>query len=399
MKIHDQLSLALRMFKTRPMRTALTVLGVGVGIGTVLFLVSLGYGLQQTILNRIASADTLLTLDVSAGSEKYALTANAVAAIGKLPHVTELSRLSNLPAQATEGALTSDSHVMLIDPSFFRLSGLKTEQGKAFEDGEKPTAVISSAGVLLFGLKPETIIGKKIMLLFSINSSTGSGKTAVTKEIVESGSYVVSGVVSDDSASYIYLPLSAIPASVIPRFDLVKVKVESSNNLEPVRTAILNQGFVVSAVSDTIDQAKNIFHIVQIILGLFGLVALIVSAIGMFNTMTITLLERTNEIGIMRAIGITKKDIRSIFLVESMVMGFLGGLGGMTMGMTAGFVVNWGMNILAARFHGPVVSLFYTPPWFIMVILIFSTVIGFLTGVYPSVRASRLNPLDALRYK
>ena len=151
MKIHDQLSLALRMFKTRPMRTALTVLGVGVGIGTVLFLVSLGYGLQQTILNRIASADTLLTLDVSAGSEKYALTANAVAAIGKLPHVTELSRLSNLPAQATEGALTSDSHVMLIDPSFFRLSGLKTEQGKAFEDGEKPTAVISSAGVLLFG--------------------------------------------------------------------------------------------------------------------------------------------------------------------------------------------------------------------------------------------------------
>ncbi|MBT4849458.1 ABC transporter permease [Candidatus Parcubacteria bacterium] len=156
---------------------------------------------------------------------------------------------------------------------------------------------------------------------------------------------------------------------------------------------------MVSSLSDTIEQANKIFGIVQLVLGLFGLIALIVSAIGMFNTMTITLLERINEIGIMRSIGVTKRDIRYLFLFESMVIGFLGGLSGVIIGFLGGELVNLFFNLLAKNFGGQTFDLFVSPSWFIIFIMVFSTLIGLVTGIYPSKQAASLNPLEALRYK
>src|SRR5207248_8742683 len=109
-----------------------------------------------------------------------------------------------------------------------------------------------------------------------------------------------------------------------------------------------------------------------------------VSAIGMFNTITIALLERINEIGIMRAIGVRKRDIQILFLVESMLMGSLGGVGGVLLGIGGGKLANVGINLLASHFGGASVNLFYFPLWFIVFIIAFSTLIGILTGIYPS---------------
>jgi putative ABC transport system permease protein len=128
-------------------------------------------------------------------------------------------------------------------------------------------------------------------------------------------------------------------------------------------------------------------------------VALAVSAIGMFNTMTIALLERTNEIGIMKAIGASNSDIRLLFLVESILIGFFGGLGGLIIGIGGTKVINLFFNVFASRMGGQSMEIFYTPMWFVAFIMIFSTLIGFFTGVYPARRAEKLNPLMALRYK
>jgi len=162
---------------------------------------------------------------------------------------------------------------------------------------------------------------------------------------------------------------------------------------------IIDKGFLVSSLSDIIDQTNKIFKVVQLILAIFGLIALLVSSIGMINTMTITLLERINEIGIMRAIGITKRDIKIMFLTESLIMGLLGGIGGVIIGYIGGSLVNMGINLLANTFGGQSLNLFYYPSWFIYFIIIFSTLIGLLTGIFPSIKASKLNPLLALRYK
>ena len=211
--------------------------------------------------------------------------------------------------------------------------------------------------------------------------------------------YKVVAVIEDESSNYAYIPFGAAFSLGLYKYDQLQVKVKKSEEMELARDKIVERGFLVSSLSDTIDQAKKIFGVVQIILALFGLVALVVSAIGMFNTMTIALLERINEIDIMRAIGVTRADIMKIFLMESILMGFLGGLGGIVLGFFGGYLANFGINMTAKAFGGQAFSLFYSPDWFLIFIIVFSSVIGFATGVYPSAKASRLNPLDALRYK
>ncbi len=99
-------------------------------------------------------------------------------------------------------------------------------------------------------------------------------------------------------------------------------------------------------------------------LAFFGVIALIVSAIGMFNTMTVALLERTEEIGIMKSIGASDVDIMMMFISESTIMGFFGGLTGIGLGIITGKIFNLGVNFLANHFGGQSISLFFIPPGF-----------------------------------
>lgn len=399
MKLSDTISLSTRMFKTRPLRTFLTILGVSVGIGTVLFLVSLGYGLQNAILSNITTADSLLSLDVSPGvADLITLTEQEVKKISQIKEVEEVSPVINLSAQITAGNLTGDGLIYAVNSSFFRLSGISVNYGDEINSDSGYTAVISSAGVKLFNLTPEQAINKEIILTLFVPKISEDGFEEV-EAVKREEKYKIIGVIKDENTNYVFIPSQAISDLGIGKYGQLKVKVSSDEHMERIRNEIIERGFLVSSLSDTIEQANKIFRIVQIILALFGLVALIVSAIGMFNTMTIALLERINEIGIMRAVGITKKDIRKLFLLESVMMGFSGGVGGVAVGYSAGEVANAGINILAKTFGGQALDLFYYPLWFIFFIIIFSTIIGFITGIYPSVKASKLNPLTALRYK
>jgi len=379
------------------MRTFLTILGVSIGIGAVLFLVSLGYGLQNTILDRITTADALLSLDVSPGvGGLVKLDNQTMEQISKFPEVAEISPVITFTGQMTLEKLTGDCLVNAVDPSFFRLEGLVPQSGRVFT-GNYYEALISSAGAKLFSLESGGIIGKEIILNIMVDNG-GDDETEM-KTIEVKNKFKIIGVIEDENSSFIYLPRETIKDIEYSEYSLLKVKVGQDEFLEPVRAKIVDLGYSVESLTDTIEQANKIFGIIQIVLSLFGIIALFVSAIGMFNTMTIALLERINEIGIMRAIGVTKKDMLFLFLAESSLMGFLGGIGGVLIGWAGGELANFGMNILARTMGGQSLDLFYQPLWFILVIIIFSTVIGFFTGVYPSIRAAKINPLEALRYK
>lgn len=377
----------------------MTILGVSVGIGTVLFLVSLGYGLQQVILDKITTADSLLSLDVSPGVSKLVeLSQQNADKITQISGVVEVSRLVNISSQVAMDDRTADGAVLAIDQSFFRLNGVTINYGKAFASDDSLETVISSAALKLFNLSDADAIGKKIQLNLYITSLNPEGFEEVST-VKREDYYTITGVINDDNSVFAYIPLKSISDIKISKYDQLKAKVSDNSVMEPIRSQIMEQGFLVSSLSDTIDQANKIFQVVQIILFSFGFVALLVSAIGMFNTMTISLLEKTNEIGIMRSLGITGRDIKKVFFMESGIMGFLGGLGGVLVGLGAGEIVNFGFNMLASNLGGTALRLFFTPNIFIFFIIFFSTLVGLLTGVFPSYRASKLNPLDALRYK
>ncbi len=400
MKIIDTLSLSTRMFKTRKMRTFLTILGVGVGIGTVLFLVSLGYGLQRVISNKIGSSDALLSLDISPGpGGAIVLDDEGIKKMQNIEHVEEVSPMVNYSSQVTYGKLTGDGLVYATNKSFFRLSAIIPDKGQVFSNDDAYEAVISSAAAKLFNINANESLGQEINLFIFKPKSNQLGATEENKNAGNNQKYKIVGVINDDATSYAFVPLGTTKFMGGANYSQLKLKVTDKQYLEEIRTNVINQGFLVSSLSDTLDQADKIFRVIQIVLAMFGFVALIVSAIGMFNTMTIALLERITEIGIMRSIGASSFDVMLLFMIESLLMGFLGGVGGVIIGYSAGEATNFGLNLLAKNFGGQVLSIFYRPMWFVILIIVFSSFIGFLTGVYPARKASRLNPLDALRYK
>jgi len=388
------------MFKARPSRTILTVLGMSVGIGAILFLVSLGYGLQKTLLEKITTADSLLTLDISkVKSGAIDLSGEVVDKIKNMEGVEEVSPSFQVTAQGHMNGISADLSINAVKPTFLRLGGYKMSQGESINDNNKEGILINSSVAKIFGSNPNDAMGKEMTFVFfvseKIENKDGQEKF---KKVESEMKYKVTGVIEgEDNVAFVHA--DTLKKLEINSFDTVKVRCSDNASMKIIRDKILEMGLLVSSLSDMVEQANQVFGVIQIVLMLFGIIALIVSAIGMFNTMTIALLERTEEIGVMKSIGASNMAVSLMFMTEATVMGFLGGLGGVLIGYMGGEVANISINLVAKRFGGQSVDLFYSPTFFVVGIIIFAAVVGFLTGVIPARKASSIDPLDALRYK
>lgn len=407
MKLIDLFKLSTRMFKARTSRTLLTILGMSIGIAAILFLVSLGYGLQKTLLERITTSDSLLTLDVSeAKSGVVSLDGAMMKKIQEMPGVDEVSPAFQIQTQGRLDDLSSDLTTFGTKPSFLKLGGVKPSKGVLISDDNKNGIVISSAVAQVFGKQTDEMVGKEMTFSFFVPDENSlvvenegeNNSTKNLKRIDSDKKYTVIGVIEGED-NIVYINASSLADLSINHYGQLKVKTRSNGEMSIIRDKILEYGLLVSSLSDTVDQANKIFKVLQIILMLFGVVALVVSAIGMFNTMTITLLERTEEIGIMKSIGASDFAISVMFFLESGIMGFLGGCAGVFIGWLGGKGFNALVNLVATRFGGQQVNLFYSPTVFVLSVLAFSGIVGFMTGYVPARRASKIDPLDALRYK
>lgn len=397
MLVSDVIKLSLRMFKARTMRTILTIFGMGVGIAAILFLVSFGYGLQRTLLQKITTSDALVTLDVTVEREgDVALDKDMVSAIKTIQGVVDVIPALELRSQARLDGVALEVNVIATESDFMNLDGLAFTFGKNF-GGTEHQVVVSTAVATIFSQNPEDILGQELDLsLFrKIEMPDGS---SIEEVLSPSAPYVVSGIVQGED-NMLYLPLQTVSDLNLPDYSKLKVKCGSTGEVDAVRSAVVEKGLIASSISEIVDQANKVFSVVQIILMMFGVIALVVSAIGMFNTMTITLLERTEEIGIMKAIGASNMAIWLMFIAEATMMGFLGGLGGVLIGFIEGEALNFIINLVATRFGGEKVDLFYSPLWFVSTIIAFGAFVGFLTGIFPARKASKIDALDALRYK
>lgn len=400
MRTQDIIKLSTRMFKTNTSRTMMTILGMGVGTGAVVILVGLGFGLQGILLEQIVFGETLLSLNVTnPASKAVILNDQTVVELAKIEHIKDVSPLAGFQGQMNFNELTGNITAFGLKPSYFRYAGIGVKKGESFTEeskNEDSNKIILTAGILkLFNLTAEEALGKEVTLKIFLSSGEGN-----VQEILLPKKYKIKGIIDNPSQIAAYLPLEEFTANFsIPFYERAQVRVESSEFIDSVQKQIIEKGFRVTALSKTIKQANKIFQGVQAVLAIFGGIALIVSAIGMFNTMTVTLLERTGEIGIMRTIGASPRDIMILFLAESIIMSFLGGLVGITIGIVIGKIINFLLNAVAIRFGGTAVVLFRFPFLFLLFITAFSLVVGFLTGLFPAKRAASLNPLDAIRYK
>ena len=362
-------------------------------MSTVLFLVSLGYGLQGELLKRVTTDDSLYTLGVhipALSQEPKGISQEMLTSLLERNDVEEVSGARIVQGLARVDEMASVVSLSEVDASYMRLAGIGMVAGENFSP-EKPGVVVSVALARVFGVEPDFLVGKNLGLRLVVDGNAGALDTQEEYPIVG---------VFDSAENSVFL-LSGTSQKLIDQTSLyqeARVRTYDRTTMEQVRSHLVGLGYEVSVIADIVRQVETFFMIVQFILGLFGVTALVVSSVGMFNTMTVALMERTREIGIMKSIGATDAYVAVLFMMESFTMGVLGGVFGIIMAFLEMELVNIGINLLASRFGGSSVDIFSSPFWFLLLILITSGVVGLVTGFFPARRASKLDPLVALKY-
>ncbi len=396
MKIIDALRLAIGNLRRNSMRTTLTVSGVVIGIGAIVFLVSLAFGLEKVVIERTTSLEALEIIDVEPGSIPQAqLNEENIKNIQQIPNVEKIAPKINLSSKASfEQSNTTTCVIYAINPQYFSLEGIDVDKGKKdFSSEDASEAIISRKTIKLFDLEEvENALGKEITFDFNLPDQEKTSENLTQK-------LQIIGITREEKP-LAYIPLKAIEKFNIENYNSAKVKVSDKNKIKEVQKKIGDMGFRTHSVQTSqIDEINKIFVIVKIILACFGMIALFVASIGIFNTMTISLLERTHEIGIMKALGATDRTIKRLFNYESSIIGLIGGIIGVLLGYLLGLGINVLIVFLAKTFEGEGQPVFYTPLYFALGVVIFSFVVSYVAGIYPARRASKLNPLEALRYE
>jgi len=183
------------------------------------------------------------------------------------------------------------------------------------------------------------------------------------------------------------------------------VKASDVSKVIDLSEAITAMGYQAFTPMSFIQGISSFFVVLQVVFGGLGAIALLVAAIGIANTMAMAILERTREIGLMKAVGAANRDVLGVFLGEAAGIGFLGGLGGTLLGWAGGQALNVvalaylaGQAAESGGSPPPSVAVF-TPVWLPIAALVFATLIGLLSGLYPALRAATLSPVDALKYE
>ncbi|MCM1157345.1 MAG: ABC transporter permease [Bacteroidales bacterium] len=181
------------------------------------------------------------------------------------------------------------------------------------------------------------------------------------------------------------------------KYTMLTVNVDESSNVEEVLQTIQDMGYRGTANKEWLEEIEKEFMIIEAVLGGIGAVAMLVAAISIANTMTMSTYERTKEIGIMKVLGCSLGNIRSMFLAEAAFIGFLGGIVGILLSYSLSFLANRVVAPMAMSEYGTGTKISLIPLWLVLVAIVFSTIIGMLAGFFPAQRATKLSPLAAIR--
>jgi ABC-type antimicrobial peptide transport system permease subunit len=261
----------------------------------------------------------------------------------------------------------------------------------------KKQAVVNQAMLKVLGINENEAVGKKFSVSFVV---VGDLLTDPTEKVESSANdYTIVGVTPGENTPILYVPFIDLRTLGVTNYSQIKVVSKDQTSLAKIRKQIEAMGYTTRSVADTVSQINSLFSTAKALLLLLGMVSLAVAALGMFNTLTVSLLERTREVGLMKALGMKSSEIKELFLTESLVMGLLGGILGIIVGFVLGKVLGLILSFFTFFKGLGYISISYLPFSFILVVLLLSLLVGLITGIYPAKRATKISALNALRYE
>lgn len=411
MRLSSVLFIGYRNMFANRMRSVLTVGGVAIGIGIITLLIALGFGVQGMVIREVTKNNPSSIIDISNKSlDNFALLdKGAIGKMRNIPGVTSVEVWTSIGGRIVNGEGQTDVTLNAISRHYLDLarSDIRPDIREKFSATPKSILVTPKLAALIGFENPDDSIGKEVsysavvtgeMLASDVEDAPEGDPTGDADSKV-----IIVGVVKDqtrDDAVYAYIALSDIQrryGKVAGQF--AKVKVENDALIEPVRLQIEQTAFVTESVVDTIADINSFFSIVRGILIVFGIIIMSISAMGMLNTLSVSLLQRTKEVGILKALGTKRADIFKMFIFEAFLISFLGGSLGLLFGYGGAKGINYGTNFLAAKYGVSDMNFVDLPSIFIIAIVVFIFFLGLFTGLFPAMRASKIHALEALRYE
>ena len=438
MKFLDLLTMSVNNLRRRKLRTGLTVLGVIIGTASIVVMISLGIGLQELTVERYESYGSLTAIQVynygnsgSDASEDSFMTDKTLEQFARLPHVKSVTPMLRVGVTAKKGAY--EGYVNLLGVSRKYMEDIPLGRGKLPDRGESRLQIImgnrvaqnfynarTGKGFWETGEYPEIdFMDDTVFYYFNPSYSSSSEEAKPPKKYLLETVGVVEGTTEDGNEySYsAYVEIEALKSQLkqiykkdpIPGqptnkkgkpysyfvYDEAVVYADDMENVMDVQKMITDMGLEAYSNMEWLQQQQEQSQMIQAVLGGIGAVSLFVAAIGIANTMMMSIYERTKEIGVIKVLGCAMGNIRNMFLIEAGCIGFMGGVIGLVLSYLLSYLVNHFIG--GELMTGGAGDISRIPLWLAGSALVFAVIIGMLAGFFPAQRAMKLSPLAAIR--
>ncbi|MBQ4611840.1 MAG: ABC transporter permease [Clostridia bacterium] len=424
----DLLRMAFMNLWRRKLRAVLTVLGMVIGVSSIVVMMSLGVGIRKATMESYENMGSLTNITVSSwrwvenpngggSSTETKLDKKAVETMRQIPGVSAVMPQINAYGILKSGKWVADTSILAIDGEVAEQFGIELSEGRypQYKRGGSTHEIVLSESVLNWFYDPNTgkqavdrdgnpkvTMDSRFQLTFDYNSAFGSRNTE--PGYVPGKTYRINAVgkVSPDNNEFSWYCLMDIEALQklakenekfisldTSSYNSVLVKCDSTDSVASVKETIDAMGYGTSSLQDSLEQAEQQMQQIQYLLGAIGGVSLLVAAIGIMNTMMMSIYERTREIGIIKVLGCRMDNIAELFLTEAAFIGLIGG--------ALGLGISYGLAAIINRFIGSSGFNALIPLWLALGALIFSIAVALVSGLYPAIRAMRLSPLTAIR--
>ncbi|MBQ3031747.1 MAG: ABC transporter permease [Anaerotignum sp.] len=429
----DMIDMALRNLWKRKVRTVLTVLGVVIGTASIVVMVSIGIGMNKGFAEQLESWGSLQVINVYPGggmvydeatgnmkqeTKEAELNAKAVESFKEMEHVEAASPVINEYLYFAAGKYVAEASAIGIEPGAMEALGYKVEEGRALTDGDTKSLVFGG-GVEFFDPKLSwemrytteppavDVLNEKISVSYDWNYGTRHADKSIKAIKMDA----VGKTSADGNSSWsVFMPIKELEKiqkarqeweekqygsnssrSQSKEYNEVLVKVDEMDNVQDVQQQIKDMGFRASSLTDQLESMQETTKMLRLVLGAIGAISMLVAAISITNTMVMSIYERTKEIGIMKVIGASLKDIRGLFLAEAAFIGFAGGVIGIMLSYLLSFIVNMVASGQGSTMQSSI------PVWLALGAIAFATGVGIVAGYVPANRAMKFSALTAIK--